>query len=429
MRIGVTMENESNVLASSQKQIREANKLLLAKTEAFSESNIDRAKSIYKRILSSSTSDNTMSTVTARKMLRLLEVLESFLPGAHRNNKTDIQNVADALLYNKFYFNDCYKELLEDLDEAIFYWYDKAALLGSVSAYLKRARLYLYGCGVKPSVVEALDSYKQASEGSQDAWIIWTSVKNNEACLRSDLADEVNVIKFYLFSEGLLNYEQNYEKAKDILLNLSDASIAKSLGAELTDKVENDKAKIINESILAKSKEYEDLKNDVTKINEQRTEAARLRDEISSQLDNVKSDIANAQTKLDELNGEIADKERNIATLRNKLDVMITEEQSLNRSCFNKRNELSTLEGQISELGLKFEKMVSDCAALETKYAVLNEFKEVEVVSPGVIEFMNRAQNGDKGSLYKYALCLKHGIGVKRNVELANKYLQMLIPD
>jgi TPR repeat protein len=423
------MENESNVIVSSQKQIREANKLLLAKTEAFSETNINHAKSIYKRILGSSTNDNAMSAVTARKMLRLLEVLENYLPGAHRNNKADIASVADVLFYNKFYFNDCYKDLLEDLDEAIFYWYDKAALLGSASAYLKKARFYLYGHGVKPSVVEAIESYKQASEGSKDAWTVWAAVKNNEVPLRADLADDVNVIKFYLFSEGLLNYEQNYEKAKDILSNLSDVTVAKSLSAILTVKVENNKARIINESILSKSKEYEDLKRHVLEINEQSTEAERLKNELFLQLDNVKSDIVKAQNILSEMDGEISEKESNIVTINKRLQEMAIEESALIRSCDSKKIELTSLERQLLELGQKFEKVASDCAALETKYAVLNEFKEVEVASPGVIEFMNKAQKGDKDSLYKYALCLKYGIGVKRNVELASKYLQMLIPD
>ena len=138
------MGNEVNVTTSNYKQIKEANRLLLAKSEDFSENNIIQAKSIYERIVSLSDNDNSMSTVTARKMFRLLEVLENFLGGAHRNNKADIHNVADALYYNRFYFNDCYKDLLEDLDEAIFYWYDKAAALGSASAYLKRARFFLW---------------------------------------------------------------------------------------------------------------------------------------------------------------------------------------------------------------------------------------------------------------------------------------------
>ena len=98
------MDNESNVLISNQKQIRKANQLLLAMTESFSENNIIQAKSIYNQILNTSTNDNAMSTVTARKMLRLLNVLENYLVGAHRNNKADIHNVADVLYYNRFYF-------------------------------------------------------------------------------------------------------------------------------------------------------------------------------------------------------------------------------------------------------------------------------------------------------------------------------------
>lgn len=423
------MDNESNVLISNQKQIRKANQLLLAMTESFSENNIIQAKSIYNQILNTSTNDNAMSTVTARKMLRLLNVLENYLVGAHRNNKADIHNVADVLYYNRFYFNDCYKDLIEELDEAIFYWYDKAAILGFASAYLKRARLLLYGCGVKQSVEEALDSYNKASEGSKDAWEIWISVKNNKASTRADLADEVNVIRFYLFSEGLLNYEQNFEKAKEILSHLSNASIAKSLSALLTNKIEDNKTKIIDESILAKSKEYEDLKNDITEINEQIKEAERLKHEISSGLENVQNDIANAQNQLDKINGEIADKEKKFETLSKRLQEMTSEESSLYKSCYNKKNELASLEGRILELNQKYKKMADDCAALEMKYAVLNEFEEVEVASPGVVEFMNKAQKGDKDSLYKYALCLKHGIGVKKNLDLANKYLNMLIPD
>ena len=40
------MDNESNVLVSNQKQIREANEVLLSKTEGCSEGNIIQAKSI-----------------------------------------------------------------------------------------------------------------------------------------------------------------------------------------------------------------------------------------------------------------------------------------------------------------------------------------------------------------------------------------------
>ena len=425
------MDNESNVLVSNQKQIREANEVLLSKTEGFSEGNIIQAKSIYKRVLSSSTNDNAMSTVTARKMLRLLEVLENYLVGAHRNNKADIHNVADVLYYNRFYFNDCYKDLIEELDEAIFYWYDKAAILGSASAYLKRARFYLYGYGVKQSVIEALDSYKQASEGSKDAWTIWTSVKNNESSLRDDLADEINVVKFYLFSEGLCNndidYKKDFEKAKEIISNLKDSFVAKSLTAVLAKKNDSNKINAINGSIVALSKEYEELKYSISKINEEISEAKKLKQDVDSRINNAKNDAEVAQNRLDKINLEITDKENIIVSLDKKLEKMEIEERSLLESCNNKRQELTSLEDQISLLGQKYEKMASDCAVLEMKYGVLNEFKEVEVTSPGVIEFMNKAQKGDKDSLYKYALCLKHGIGVKKNIELAEKYIQMLI--
>ncbi|MBR4569200.1 MAG: hypothetical protein IKO19_00830, partial [Candidatus Riflebacteria bacterium] len=194
-------------------------------------------------------------------------------------------------------------------------------------------------------------------------------------------------------------------------------------------KIEDNKTKIIDESILAKSKEYEDLKNDITEINEQIKEAERLKHEISSGLENVQNDIANAQNQLDKINGEIADKEKKFETLSKRLQEMTSEESSLYKSCYNKKNELASLEGRILELNQKYKKMADDCAALEMKYAVLNEFEELEVVSSGVIEFMNKAQKGDKDSLYKYALCLKHGIGVKKNLDLANKYLNMLISD
>ena len=424
------MLNENNVTISNYKQeLKTANKLLLAKSDAFSERNIDQAKSVYKQILSLGMDVNAMSIATAKKMLRLLEVLEKFLVSAHRNNKADIQSVADILYYNKFYFNDCYKDLLNDLDEAIFYWYDKAALLGSASAFLKRARLFLYGSGVKQSVIEALDSYKQASEGSKDAWAVWNSVKNNKMPSRLDLVDEVNIIKFYLYCEGIYNYEQNFEKAKEAISNLTDVTITEPLKVFLSSKIESNEEKVIDEAIFAKSKEYEDLRNNITEINEQIEKTEKLKNDISIQLANIKIEFVNAQNKLEEMNGIIADKEKEINALENKLNNMTIEEKSLLTSCSSKRNDLDSLEEKISELGQKFEKMTSDCAALEMKYGVLKEFKEVEVTSQGVIDFMNKAQKGDKDSLYKYALCLKHGIGVKRNIELANKYLRMIISD
>ena len=98
------MENEINVTTSNYKQIKEANRLLLAKSEDFAENNMTQAKSIYKRIVNLGDNDNSMSTITARKMLRLLGVLENYLGSAHRNNKADIHNVADALYYNRFFF-------------------------------------------------------------------------------------------------------------------------------------------------------------------------------------------------------------------------------------------------------------------------------------------------------------------------------------
>ena len=404
IRIGVTVESESNVLVSNQKQIRKANRLLLEMTETFSENNIVQAKSIYERILSSSTNDNATSTITAQKMLRLLAVLENYLVGAHRNNKADIHNVADVLYYNRFYFNDCYKDLIEELDEAIFYWYDKAALLGSASAYLKRARLLLYGRGVKQSMEEALDSYNKANEGSKDALEVWTSVKNDKVPTRADLADEVNVIKFYLFSEGLFNYEQNYEKAKEILSHLSNASLVKSLSALLTNKIENNKAKIIDKSILAKSQEYEDLKNDITEINEQIKEAERRKHEISSVLENAKSNMANAQDILNRMNEEIADKEKNIVTLAHRLQEMESEENTLSKSCSSKRNELTSLEGQIQELGQKYKKMADDCAALEMKYATFKEYEDVNQINSGKCEI--DADNGNVETQYKQKLRL-----------------------
>ena len=425
------MENEINVTTSNYKQIKEANRLLLAKSEDFAENNMTQAKSIYKRIVNLGDNDNSMSTITARKMLRLTGVLESFLDNAHRNNKADIQNVADVLFYNRFYFTDCYKELLDDLDEAIFYWYDKAALLGTASAYLKRARFFLYGCGVRQSLEEALASYKMASEGSKDAWIVWNSVKNNEASSRTDLADEINVVKFHLYNEGLCNsdivYNQDLEKAREVISNLKDSFVAKSLTDVLAKKNDSNTINAINGSIVALSKEYEELKYSISKINEEISEAKKLKQDIDSQINNAKNDAEVAQNILDKINLEITDKENDIVRLDKRLEKMEIEEKSLWESCNNKKQEIASLEDQISLLGQKYEKMVSDCSVLEMKYGVLNEFKEVEVTSPGVIEFMNKAKKGDKDSLYKYALCLKHGIGVKKNIELAEKYIQMLI--
>ena len=328
------MLNENNVTISNYKQeLKTANKLLLAKSDAFSERNIDQAKSVYKQILSLGMDVNAMSIATAKKMLRLLEVLEKFLVSAHRNNKADIQSVADILYYNKFYFNDCYKDLLNDLDEAIFYWYDKAALLGSASAFLKRARLFLYGSGVKQSVIEALDSYKQASEGSKDAWAVWNSVKNNKMPSRLDLVDEVNIIKFYLYCEGIYNYEQNFEKAKEAISNLTDVTITEPLKVFLSSKIGSNEEKVIDEAIFAKSKEYEDLRNNITEINEQIEKTEKLKNDISIQLANIKIEFVNAQNKLEEMNGIIADKEKEINALENKLNNMTIEEKSLLTSC------------------------------------------------------------------------------------------------
>ena len=407
------MGNEVNVTTSNYNQIKDASRLLLAKSEDFSENNIIQAKSIYERIVSLSDNDNSMSTVTARKMFRLLEVLENFLGGAHRNNKADIHNVADALYYNRFYFNDCYKDLLEDLDEAIFYWYDKAAALGSASAYLKRARFFLYGCGVKQSLENAYNSYKKASEGSKDAWIIWTSVEDDKTSTRADFADEVKVIKFYLYSEGLHNHEKNFDKAEKIIQSISDTSIAKSLRILLANKVKNDKERIINESILTKSKEYEDLQNDITEINKQIKEAESLKKKISSQIGNAKNDIITTQNKLDQMKGEITDKEKNIVNLDKRLEKMEIEEGLLIESCKKKRQEVNVLEEQISELNQKLQQMTEDCSTLEKKYAELKEYEETERINFNKCKMA--AEQGNAKAQYELAEYYLLGKGTAKN--------------
>ncbi len=375
------MDNENNVTASNYMKIRKANRLLLDKSEMFSESNIMKAKSIYKHIVSLGENDTSVGTVTARKMLRLLEVLEHFLPGAHLNNKADIHNVADVLYYNRFYFNDCYKDLLADLEEAAFYWCDKAAALGSPGAYLKRARLFLYGCGVKQSPEEAYNSYKKASEGSKDAWIIWTAVKNNQESPRADLADEVNAIKAFLYSEGLHKYEKDYDKAEAVIQNLSDITIAKSLRLLLANKVKSDKERIINESILNRSKECEDLNKNLSDINKQIKEAKELNKKISLELDNKRNDIRYAQNLLEEVNETIADKKQNIFDLNEKLENMEEKKKALAASYEKKKQQAASLDGQISELDLEYQRIARDYSEIEEKYADLKKYEETERIN------------------------------------------------
>ncbi len=408
------MAKELGVTISNYKQeLKKANRLLLAKSDDFSDSNIDRAKSIYKQILSLGINDSEKSTVTVRKMLRLLEVLEPFLVGAHRNNKADIQNVADVLYYNKFYFSDCYKDLLDDLDETFFYWYDKAAEIGLASAYLKKARLCLYGCGVKQSLEEALNSYKKACEKSIDAGIIWNSIKNNIVSSRTDLADEVNVIKFYLYSEGLNNkdfsYNQDFEKAKETISSVTDISISKLLSGILANKIAKDKEKLINESIVVKTKEYEDLKKNINDINAQITKAKKLKQEFSSQLDKAKNDLANAEAKLQKMEGEVADKENNIVNLDKRIERMEIENSTLFESYKEKKQEVATLEKRILELGQKYEKMADDCSALEKKYVELKGIEETNRIIFNKCKMA--AEQGNAKAQYDLAECYLIGKG------------------